>query len=405
MNIGIASPISPGCFLDFLDESSRLEALKLSQDSAPAVTTLTREFLKMGQRVVVFTLDPKAVCKIVLKGKNLVIHVAPATPSNKIKRLFSPFFGRNIRLIKKLFRENDEKFDVLSVHWTRDYAVAARQYLGSIPVFVTVRDIIPYIVKKQAWNIHLCNWVIIYMMNEMVMRNHKYNFIANSEYTAAMVKHYWHRDIPVIPNSTHDDYFNLTYQADKTLKPFVLSTISNSAPNDQRKNICTLLKAYQIVRLTRKDVVLNLIGANFTSNNPILIQWKAEGLLDGVKLCGAMKHEDVLNNLSKTHLMVHPSLEETFGNTLIEAMAVGCLVLGGENSGAVPYVLNHGKAGCLCDVTKEEKLAQAILDIIADPTQALAKAYTAKIYCKEHFSSNIIAQRYIQVFNSKYRDK
>lgn len=401
MTIGIASPISSGCFLESLDDASRIEALGLSTDCAPAVTSLAKEFLNMGQRVVIFTLDPKATCQMVLRGKNLVIYVAPATSPNKFKRALSPFLGRNIRLIKKLFEVNSEKLDVLSVHWTRDYALAARQFLGNIPVFVTVRDIIPYIIKKQKWNIHSYNWAIIYIMNEMVMRNNKYNFIANSEYTAVMVKHYWNRNIPIIPNPILDEYFNLNYTVDKSPQPFVLSTISISAPDDKRKNIHTLLKAFHIVRTKNKNVTLNLIGASFISDNHIIMKWKADGLLDGVKLCGSMKHDDVLKILCETHLMVHPSLEETFGNTLIEAMAVGCPVLGGENSGAVPYVLNHGKAGWLCDVTKEEKLAKAILDIIANPIQAFTKACVAKLYCKERFSSSKVAKQYIQIFNSK----
>lgn len=404
MTIGIASPISSKCFLESLDEVSRVKALGLSTDCAPAVTSLAKEFLNMGQRVVIFTLDPKATCQMVLRGNNLVIHIAPATSLNKFKRTLSPFFGRDIRLIKKLFEENDEKLDVLSVHWTRDYALAVRQFLGHIPVFVTVRDIIPYIIKKQKWNIHSYNWAIIYVMNERVMHNNMYNFIANSEYTAAMVRHYWNKNIPVIPNSTLDEYFNLSFIADKSLQPFILSTISNSAPDDKRKNIHTLLKAFHIVRTKNKNVILNLIGASFTSENPIIMKWKAEKLLEGVTLRGTMNHGDVLRSLCKTHLMVHPSLEETFGNTLIEAMAVGCPVLGGENSGAVPYVLNHGKAGWLCDVTKEEKLAKAILDIITNPARAFTKACVAKLYCKEHFSASKVAEQYIQIFNSKIKN-
>ena len=109
MTIGIASPISSGCFLESLDDASRIEALGLSTDWAPAVTSLAKEFLNMGQRVVIFTLDPKATCQMVLRGKNLVIYVAPAASPNKFKRALSPFLGRNIRLIKKLFEVNSEK--------------------------------------------------------------------------------------------------------------------------------------------------------------------------------------------------------------------------------------------------------------------------------------------------------
>ena len=403
MTIGIASPFSSGCFLEYLNESSQKECVKLSSDCAPAVTTLAKEFLRIGYRVIIFTLDAKASKYMTLYGENLVIHVAPSFSANRWKRLFDPFIGRNIRLIRKLFGENSEKIDVISVHWTRDYAIASKRYIGQIPVFVTVRDIIPYILKKQRISLRIYNWWIIYLMNEWVMRNNDYRFIANSEYTAAMIRHYWKKDVPIIPNPILDCYFSLENHASAITDQYVLSTISMSQPNDKRKNILTLLKAFKLVRAKKQNIILNLIGQTFTKENPQIIELEKQGFLDGVVLCGSMKHDKVLDVLCETHLMVHPSHEETFGNTLIEAMAVGCPILGGINSGAVPYVLNHGEAGYLCDVSQAEELANSILKIIDNPALAFEKAKKAKIYCRKKFSSEKIAEEYIQQFRNSIK--
>jgi glycosyltransferase involved in cell wall biosynthesis len=84
--------------------------------------------------------------------------------------------------------------------------------------------------------------------------------------------------------------------------------------------------------------------------------WDSLKLLKNVNLLGSIKHDDLIDILDDSSLLVHPSLEETFGNTLIEAMARRLPVLGGENSGAVPYVLNYGKAGFLCNVSDSDDI-------------------------------------------------
>lgn len=400
MTIGIASPISVGAFDEYLDNVSKDLASGLSADYAPAVTTLAKEFLLAGHRLVIFTLDPKARQELVLNGDNLTIYVAPGQSSSKIKRLIDPFLGRNVRMVNKLFDKNKIELDVLSVHWTREYAIASRKYIDKIPVFVTVRDIIPYIIKTQKLNWRIYNWWIIYLMNEWVMRQKGFHFIANSEYTARSIQTYWGKKVPVIANPTLDKYFDIEYASEDTNNNFEISTISISQPNDRRKNIVTLLNAFKYVRRKYPNISLNLIGQGFVKENPIIREWEMEGLLQNVKLKGAMKHGDVLAVLAHSHLMVHPSLEETFGNTLIEAMAVGCPVIGGRNSGAVPFVLENGKAGYLCDVTSADKLAEAIMKVLDSPSERSRISKYAKKYCFDNFSSRNIANKYMKLFEN-----
>ena len=400
MIIGIASPISSGLFGQYLYDDYRGICDGLSTDYAPAVTTLCRELLNDGHKLVIFTLDPKADKIDVLKGENLTIYVGPAISKNRIKRFLDPLFGRNLRLVKQLFKMNREKLDVISVHWTREYAVAARRFAESIPVFVTIRDIIPYIISTQKVTLRNYNWWITWILNEIVMHSKKLRLIANSKYTATMTEKYWGHQVPIIANPIEDRFFNISYKADFNCEKLTFSTISISQPDDKRKNILTLLKAFQQFRTKHKEAVLNLIGQAFTDDNPVISQWKNEGLLENVELLGAKSHDEVLEILSNSHLMIHPSLEETFGNTLIEAMAVGCPVLGGDQSGAVPWVLENGKAGYLCDVTSVNSISDAIANIISDRNSMRAKSNYAKDYCLKNFSSRNIMKQYVALFKN-----
>lgn len=405
MTIGIVSHISAGVLTEYLYDEYKDYCTNLSKDYAPAVTTLAKEFLDVGHELVIFTLDPKATKELILYGPNVTIYVAPSNPRNKFLRFLSPLLGRNLRTINRLLKRNKKKLDVISVHWTREYAISVRKLIKEIPVFVTVRDIIPYIVKTQKLSIKNYKWGIIYLMNEFVMRNKGYRFIANSQYTANSIKKYWGKNAPVIPNPTLDKYFDIPYEANNNDDIHELSTISISQPDDKRKNIPTLLKAFQIVHKKHKNARLNIIGQSFTQDNPIIQQYQEQGLLEGVKLKGTMPHDDVLKFLSHSHIMVHPSLEETFGNTLIEAMAVGCPVIGGYKSGAVPFVLDNGNAGYLCDVESSEELANTIIKVLNSPNERERISKAAYEYCKKNYSSKNIALRYLDIFNKAIESK
>jgi glycosyltransferase involved in cell wall biosynthesis len=97
-------------------------------------------------------------------------------------------------------------------------------------------------------------------------------------------------------------------------------------------------------------------------------------------------------------LLVHPSLEESFGNTLVEAMAQWTPVVGGEASGAVPWVLDGGKAGLLTDVTEPASLATSIRRILN--SKELWLSYSEAGYKRAHstFQLSQIIDRYIEVY-------
>lgn len=401
MRIGICSPIATALLRDWLEESSRAIADSLSRTDAPAVTTIAEEFLKMGHYLVVFTLDPLANQRYTLIGKSISIYVAPAYSKTKMIRRFDSF-GRGIILLRKMFKESHEEIDVLSAHWTRDYAIASGYFRKKCPVFVTVRDIMPYILKQ---NKGIRNYPIYlnYIKNEYVMRMSHIHLIANSDYTAEMVKRYWGHEIPVIYNPIKEDYLKFKHQSNALSCNgiYKIVSISISSPDDKRKNILTLLRAHQMIMLERKDIQLLLVGKSFSTSNPVIKQWEKEGLLQGVVLLGNLSHEKVLDLLKECDLMVHPSIEETFGNTLIEAMACECPIIGGKKSGAVPYVLEQGKAGCLSDVSNQRELSHDILEVFNSPEKIKKQVEYAKKRCIDFFSSKKIAEKYIELFRSQ----
>lgn len=394
MKIGIAGPIASGLFSDYVDEQYKPIMERLDNAVAPAVTTLALELLNLGHELVIFTKDSRLETVEVLKGEKITIYVAPR--NSKLSFIKHPFLSTYVS-IKNIFKMHNGHLDVLSVHWTRDYAMAATYYQKKgVPVYVTIRDIIPYILKQQR-GLEKLSWYIIYLKNEWVLRRKKFNFIANSEYTSRMVAKYWGKTVPVIPNPVSDVFLDLSSQ-NRSDKAFTIISISVASPLDTRKNILSLLRAFKNLYAKFPDMNLKLVGGKFTLDNPEVQKIREEGLLNGVELCGRLSHPKTIELLQISNLMVHPSLEETFGNTLVEAMAVGCPILGGIHSGAVPDVLDNGNAGYLCDVTDVDDIMKNIEYIYLNRMEVESKATYAKSYCRKKYSSKQVANQYLKLF-------
>jgi glycosyltransferase involved in cell wall biosynthesis len=114
-----------------------------------------------------------------------------------------------------------------------------------------------------------------------------------------------------------------------------------------------------------------------------------------VAFLGPLDRSAVVALLDGADLLAHPSLEESFGNTLIEAMARGTPVLGGFRSGAVPWVLDEGRAGVLCDVRDAEALAAAAHEVLSDPARWRALSAAGLDRVRGAFTLSRVADAYL----------
>ena len=94
------------------------------------------------------------------------------------------------------------------------------------------------------------------------------------------------------------------------------------------KGIPYLLEAFARVRHPRKR--LRLIGSVLREMKPVLAKLPT----DNVEMPGTVPKNQLLEYLSRSHVLVLPSIDEGFGMVQGEAMACGCPVLATSNSGA-----------------------------------------------------------------------
>ena len=388
MHIGVISIINIAAFSDYLDVKQDVSDIKCF--SATSVETLVLGLLKFGHKVTIFSTAKGIKKKRCIQGRNLTIYFTPFPYITGI-RFFAPLIVP-IKIRQMVYRHM-KGIDIFHTHWSHYLPIKT-----TIPQIVTLRDWAKIILKMQHWYQPLMvgQRLMYSLMESIVLHSSKINLVANSSYIHNLILQKTGRDVPIIPNAVEQRFILNTEKE----SPETFRIISVSASNDKRKNIYTLLKAYKLFREKHNNCELVLVGSPFTNNNPTIQKWNNSNLLDGVILAGKCSHDETLNLIENSSVLVHPSLEESFGNTLIEAMAKKTPVIGGEHSGAVPFVLQQGKAGCLCDITSPKKICQAIEKILTDShyTQSIVDFAYSEV--KQKYTQDVITEKTINLYNT-----
>lgn len=390
MKIGIAVAIDKTTAIDYLTRQSDKDLISQYGNiyGIPAVNTLIHSFMEAGHFIRIFTL---AQNDFVIKTTQLEIYAAKSYDKYPIKYLWGGF--KNAHALKVLMKNKLSDLDVLHAHWTYDCAYAASYYASQIPVFCTVRDIAPYIWSVVSLKDKI-TWTFRLYMNNLIFKKRQIHFIANSPYTAATIRNKYKTEAPVIPNSIKNSFI----KQDEHTYPTQFKILCISSGNDKRKNVSALVRAFRMFREKYPESTLQLIGIPFIKGNEVMELWRKKGLLQQVELTGAVPHDKLTEYLDACSVFITPSLEETFGNTLLESIVRKVPVIGGEKSGAVPYVLHQGKAGYLCDVSQPENIFRTLEHIYLHPDEARQKANDAYRIILSEFKEEVVYQKHIELY-------
>lgn len=118
----------------------------------------------------------------------------------------------------------------------------------------------------------------------------------------------------------------------------------------KKKNVENIIAAYQLIpRLHRKPLLL--VVPNFPNIEPI----------EGITIIREKQSQDEVANLMREAIaFIFPSLHESFGMPLIEAMACGCPLIT-SNVTACPEIVDN--AGLLVDPNNIVELKEAIIEV------------------------------------------
>jgi L-malate glycosyltransferase len=340
-------------------------SLHLLQDEGVDVTTtppgylyafgayLVREYLRRGHEVSIVTTIHRLPAPYSWSNDRLSIDAFPTRRCYLF--CLDAFRAERRQMIAALARRQP---DVVHAQWTYEFAHAA---LGSgFPCLVTARDSPRQIVSHSpsAYTLYKkCygDWLI-----PRIPR-----LTAVSPYMRQeLVDCYRLKSDPVvIPNGIRPEVFATSERA-RPARPFTFTTVAGWDP---RKNPKPLMTAFSAIFRRYPDTRLQLIGWGFEPGGAAA-QWaEKRGIAGGIVFMGHQSHGDVLRQLrDHTDVFVHPTREESFGSSILEAMSQRLPVIAGKESGAVPWILDDGRAGMLVDVTSPESLCAGMERVMND---------------------------------------
>jgi starch synthase len=129
-----------------------------------------------------------------------------------------------------------------------------------------------------------------------------------------------------------------------------------------RKGIPYLLQAYKNLQHPRKS--LSFAGS---PSQEVIELMKKHGLWsDDIRLLGHLSQATLRQTMSRSHVLMLPSIEEGLALVQAQAMACGCPVLATENTGCED-LFEHGEQGFITKVRDVEAMSQHLQALADQP--------------------------------------
>ncbi len=160
------------------------------------------------------------------------------------------------------------------------------------------------------------------------------------------------------------------------------------------KNFSILFRSLARLRDQGLDIQLLLLGDGHLRSH-YLEQITALGIEDRVMMPGYV--DNVAAYIKSCQVLVMPSLTEGLPMTLLEAMVVKTPIIA-SRVGGIPVALQNGKGGVLVSAGDMDALTAATEAVYTDYTAALVRSRNAAQYLCQRYSSQRMAEDYLNVY-------
>ena len=263
-----------------------------------------------------------------------------------------------------------------------DGAVAAR--LCQIPHIWHLRE-------RVAGNVDLASPFPVSWLPAFILRNSKF-VITNSNMLA---RELFGNPLPgkvrVIHNGVDIEKFKPIYPQEVLNLPDGIKLTAVCGVIQEQKDILTFVRAVARLRDTHPKLHHLVIGRS----NPVYqLKLEAEiaslGLTNRIHFLGY--RDDIPALFSKIDILVSTSLYETFGRTLIEAMAAGKPVIS-VCSGGPEEIIENGKSGFLVDIGDDSAIAVKIAALLDNPDDFVEMSAAAMHRAETVFNLKNVVKR------------
>lgn len=383
----MAGPIVVSHFQSYLDRPMDGANWPVGLGGTP-VNLLSLELLKRGHRLVIFTLDPMVENEVILEGEYLKICIGPYRPKRA-----RDFFRMERKVMEQAIRR--ERPTLVHAQWTYEFALAA--IAAEVPHIVTAHDA-PFQVLRH----NFIPYRIARTLMAMKAIGQADRIAAVSPYVAKHLGRFFftRKKVDVISNGLpRSIFYDPPWSSTPKSRSLTFFTILNGWAG--LKNGQIAIEAFGKACKLYGPARLVMFGAGHNPGGPAECWARERRIADGVEFAGPVTHQILQNRMrEECDILVHPALEEAHPMAIIEALAKGIPVIGGENSGGVPWTLDFGKAGMLVDVRSADRVTDAILKLVQDPGLRQRLSEAGRRRARTHFSIEAVAD----AFEGKYKE-
>jgi L-malate glycosyltransferase len=386
MHIGIAGPLSFQDIAHLLPRADPNTASEMKGSSL--LVCLIEELLSRGYKISAYTTEPGLDLDgpeyLLTQSENFIFYQVPLR-----KKGFRSDRGRRGRMLDLFAFERQciqaaiehSKVDIVHAHWSYEFAWAAQN--TKKPLLITCHDA-PWKILKLMPDLYRLGRLL---MAHFVLARAKH-LTAVSPYVIDNIKWMHRAKTAIIPNPLPADLFISNKGENNTI---IIGMIINNW--SKLKNGAAGMMALRDLKRQLPAVKLHLYGPGMGVHEAAW-QWaKLHHCVDDFVFFGSQPYAVIKAAIINFKILLHPSLEESFGMTIAEAMAVGVPVIAGEKSGAVPWVLSH--AGLLVDVRKPQLMLNALLTLINNQALYEECAESGRRRAKECFAVKSVVEQYI----------
>lgn len=287
------------------------------------------------------------------------------------------------KLYQTVFRDKNEKPDLIHAHFTNEAYMAAK---------LCEQEGIRLIVTEHSSEMNKPE------LEESLLNCAKYAYskadavIAVGQGLAANIEKNTGVSCTVIPNIMAADDF---YAVKRNPEPKSFGFVFCGNLIDVKRPLL-LLDAFRMVQKKDPDIRLGFIGDGSLRNE---LERKIEelNLQSSVTLYGRLPRNEIAPIYGNYDCFVLPSRSETFGVAYIEAMAAGLPVIATKCGGPEDFVTPE--VGALIPVEDEEALVQAMEAMIAAADRYDSEVL--KAYVRDRFSADAVAEKLTRLYLKK----
>lgn len=386
----ILGPASPAALAEHLSDRDRERGAAIKGLAATPVDTLTTALLRQQIEVELLTLTPEVTGLHHLSGPGLEVRIGPYR--SRARHRARDFYAQERRTLSELLAMTSG--DVVHAHWTYEFALPCENERR--PVLVTAHDAPLTILRLAHDKYRLARTALAYRVRLGIRSLSVVSPYLADRWRTQMA---YRRPIHVVPNIA------------TALPPTGRSTpperqvILDVSDNGPRKNVRTLIQAFGQVRAQRPDTVLRLIGPGLGPDDDLARWAHTSDLAASVEFIGLVDHAVIASHLDEASVFAHAAVEEAHPMSVCEAMHTGLPVVGGRNSGGVPWTLDGGRCGILVDVRDPRAIADGILQLLSDQGLARKLGTAAQHRALTAFSADAVVSGYLEAYAAAAREQ